>query len=242
MNKIVIIVVVVFVAIIGLGLYVDSQKPEAETVDPATVSQIVDQDYVSGNRDAEVVLFKYSDLQCPACAAFNPIVDQVKAEYVDNANVAVVVRDFPLPFHRQANAAAYALRAAKEQGQFDAMQRIIFERQASWSNNPQSSSIFESIAEELGLDMDQFKATRDSDEVRAEVLTDIAKGRAIGVNSTPTFVLNETQVQPRTVQDFRDLIDAALTVAGQELQGEEEVVSATTTVNSEIDVVEQDEE
>ena len=237
MNKIITIVIVVFVAIIGLGLYVDSQKPEAEVVDPNTVTDLVEQDYVSGNRDAEVVLFKYSDLQCPACASFNPIVDQIKDEYRDNDNVAVVVRDFPLPFHRQANAAAYALRAAKEQGQFDDMQARIFERQSEWSNNAQAPSIFESIAEELELDMDQFRETRDSDRVRSEVLTDIAKGRAINVNSTPTFLINEVQVQPRTVEDFRALIEAALVAVNSEAISDDVEPDASSTIN----VIENDE-
>lgn len=209
MNKILLIVGVLFIGIIGLGLFVDSNKPEPQTYSAEEALEIIESDYVSGDRDASVVFMEFSDLQCPACKQYYPLINELKEQYADQ-DVAFVIKDFPLPFHIQAREAAFALRAAKAQGQYDEMRTLIFDNQIVWSGNDQAKNLFEGYAEDLGLDIDQFNTDRESEEIQMRVTNDVAKGRALDVNSTPTFLLNGEKISAQSVEQFSALIDAAL--------------------------------
>jgi len=211
MNKILLIGGGLFIVIIGLGLLVNSNKPEIETFTDVEALALVDTDYVAGDRESEVIFMEFSDLQCPACKGYYPLIEELKTQYSDR--VAFVIRDFPLPFHVQARDAAYALRAAKAQGAFDEMRALIFEGQETWGGNTRAATFFERYAEELELDMVQFNADVESEAFRTEVANDVAKGRALNVNSTPTFLLNGEKITAQTVEQFALLLDDALAAA-----------------------------
>ncbi|MEX2012856.1 MAG: thioredoxin domain-containing protein, partial [Candidatus Levyibacteriota bacterium] len=67
-----------------------------------------------GSESAKVTLVEFGDFQCPACAASYPIVREIKAVYKDE--LQLVFRNFPLPSHGNAFAAAVAAEAAGAQG------------------------------------------------------------------------------------------------------------------------------
>jgi len=71
---------------------------------------------------------EYSDFQCPACGAYYPMLEEMFAEYKDK--ISFTYRHFPLPQHRNANAAAYASEAAGAQGKFWEMADMLFKNQA----------------------------------------------------------------------------------------------------------------
>lgn len=208
MNKIIAISAVLFVGIVGLGIYVNSTKEPVVPVDAAEVFEIQADDHVSGDRNADVVIFEYLDLQCPACAAYHPVVDIVKE---GNPDIAIVTRHFPLYFHRNARAAAQSAEAAAQQGQFDAITGLMFENQTVWSGMTAGAAqnLFDSYAQGLGLDMDAYNAYKVSDEAVAKVTRDYDGGIAVGVNSTPTFMMDGQRITPRSVEDFNALIAEA---------------------------------
>ncbi len=217
MNKIIAVTAILFAVIIGLGLYVNGAKEAPTPVDTSKVLQIQADDHVVGDVNSSVVLFEYLDLQCPACAAFHPIMNQVKAA---NPDIAVVTRHFPLHFHRNARMAGAAAEAAGAQGQFDQMVEKQFEEQTLWSGlgTGAASDIFERYAQELGLDIDAFNAYRSSDVALNKVSQDFNGGTAIGVNSTPTFMLQGEKIRASSVQEFQELIDAAKSAVQTETQ------------------------
>ena len=212
MNKIIGITGLLFIVIVGLGLYVNSTKEKIAPVDASEVLEIQETDHVSGDRNSDVVIVEYLDLQCPACAAYHPIIDEVKAA---NPDIAIVTRHFPLAFHRNARAAAGAAEAAANQGQFEQMVTKLFEGQALWSplGAGAADDVFERYAQELGLDMDAFNSDRNSSVARAKVEADYSGGLAAGVNSTPTFLLQGQRVQPRSAAEFQTIIDEAWSLA-----------------------------
>ncbi|MEX2007283.1 MAG: thioredoxin domain-containing protein, partial [Candidatus Levyibacteriota bacterium] len=67
-----------------------------------------------GSESAKITLVEFGDFQCPACAASYPIVREIKAVYKDE--LQFVFRNFPLPTHGNAFAAAVAAEAAGAQG------------------------------------------------------------------------------------------------------------------------------
>jgi len=64
--------------------------------------EIQKDDYVRGNKDAEIILYEYSDIDCSFCREFHKTMKETISE---NTNVAWVYRHFPVdslhPFARQ---------------------------------------------------------------------------------------------------------------------------------------------
>ena len=69
---------------------------------------VVVEAHVKGNPDAAVRLVEYSDFQCPACAAFQPVVEQVLASYGDSLAFDL----FPLPKRKPRRSSKIPRKAA----------------------------------------------------------------------------------------------------------------------------------
>ncbi|MDZ7691593.1 MAG: thioredoxin domain-containing protein [Balneolaceae bacterium] len=160
--------------------------------------------------NAEVVLTEYSDFQCPACGYFYPMVEKLKEEYGDKLRVNY--RHFPLNSHQFAALAARAAEAAGNQGEFDAMHDRLFENQKSWSSSGNPQSVFTGYAQDIGLDIQQFKNDLNSAETQQTVMEQKKEGQNRGVNSTPTFFVNGDIVQqlPRSYEQFKAIIESAM--------------------------------
>lgn len=166
-------------------------------------------DWITANPESKVGLIEYGDFQCPACAAYETILQKLLK---DNAKeLKFVYRNFPLQQHANAKIAAYAAGAAGQQGKFWEMHDLIFAGQNSWEgkNNEGAKDIFVGYAKILNLNMDQFNQDLNSAEVRGKVEADYQSGLKAGVNSTPTFFLNEKKVQPQSYEAFANLIKQA---------------------------------
>lgn len=157
---------------------------------------------------AKVVLTEYSDFQCPACGYFYPIVTKLKQEYGNDLKVNY--RYFPLNSHQFAALAARAAEAARNQGKFKEMHDLLFANQRYWSSTGNPQSIFVNYAEEIGLDVGQFKNELNSTETQQAVMEQKKEGQQRGVNSTPTFFVNGEQIEPlpRSYEAFKAIIDS----------------------------------
>ncbi len=172
------------------------------------LSNISATDNAKGNPEAKVTLVEYSDFQCPACASYHPIVEQLMTEIGTQINF--VYRHFPLPQHDQAEAAAYAAEAAGKQDKFWEMYNLLFQKQTQWADKPGAEKTFESYAVTLGLDIAQYQKDFSSSEVKDKVESDRTDGLKNGLNSTPSFFLNGQQIaNPRGYDEFKNLILAA---------------------------------
>lgn len=194
---------------VGLGLIVWAMVWAAQSSTPTGSVPAVDaQDHVRGSPTAKAVLIEYSDFQCPACKAYEPVVQQLTTTYGDR--LGLVYRHFPLPRHQFGTLAARASEAAQNQGKFWEFHDLLFDRQSSWSQALDGKQAFIDYASELGLDTGRFRADIDSAAVKSRVEQDTASGNAAGVNGTPTFFLNGRPLTARSVADFIQAIDQAL--------------------------------
>ncbi len=175
------------------------------TLEPATLS-IHELDWVKGNPDTGVALIEYSDFQCPACAAYHPILAQLVADLGDR--MVLAYRHFPLKHvHPNAESAARAAEASGRQGKFWEMHDLIFRGQAKWANERDPEETFIEYASELGLDLERFREDLGSRSVSAAVDEDTKSGMDAGVDGTPTFYLNGIKIRnPRSYGEFRALI------------------------------------
>ncbi|MCB1023790.1 MAG: thioredoxin domain-containing protein [Acidobacteria bacterium] len=169
--------------------------------DPFVQNISVDDDPSEGDKNAPVTVVMFTDLQCPACAAVDPILKKVIAEY--GARVRFVVRDFPLEgIHENAFAAAVAANAANQQGKFFEYKELLYKNQDSLDT--------ESLVrypKQIGLDEKRFRADLNDKKYAEEVRHDIEDGEKYGVNSTPTIFVNGIKVRVLSAQAFREAID-----------------------------------
>lgn len=196
------------VLIVGGTVFALAKLPKKETGQPNSdiieLSPIIAADWVIGNKESQNTLMEYGDFQCPACAAYKPLVDQLLKE--QGANFRFVYRHFPLRQHFQAKDAAYAAEAAGKQGKFWTIYDLIYKYQTDWAEKTNAKNIFLDYVSSLGLNLEQFKKDRDLAEIKNRIEKDIQEGLKIGINSTPTFYLNGKKIQPRSYEEFSNLI------------------------------------
>ena len=167
------------------------------------------QAHVKGNPEATVTLVEYSDFQCPACATFQPVLNGLLAEYSDRLRFEY--KHFPLMnVHPHAQSAAIAAEAAGQQGQFFEFHDLLFERQQEWSSAAVPGTFYVQYAEELGLDIDQFRRQQNASLLRDKVRADFDEARELGLTGTPTFFLNGQRMQIQTFDDFIAQVAAAI--------------------------------
>jgi protein-disulfide isomerase len=168
-----------------------------------------------GSPTAPVTIEFFSDLQCPQCAKYEPIVKSVRAEFGDK--VRLVLRHFPLSSHEHAALAACVAEAAANQGHFWEMAEALYRTQWMWGKAPAPRVIFRDQAKQLGMDLDQFEKDLDSPECRARVGVDAMYAQKIGIKTAPSIVINGYNVPNSEFNEngFRAAIKAALSKAGQ---------------------------
>ena len=165
--------------------------------------------HVKGSVEAAVTLVEYSDLQCPACAAFQPVVNEVLAQHGDK--IKFEYKHFPLvQIHPFAEPAARAAEAAGQQGKFFEYTDMLFAKQSEWTNTSNPTGFFTRYASELGLDMDLFAQHQKSSILADNVRAHMMEARELGLTGTPSFFLSGVKMENATFEDFKAQIDAAV--------------------------------
>lgn len=187
-----------------------SNQKEATTTSDQTTAEslaVAPDDYIKGTVGAPVTLVEYVDFECEACAAFFPLVKQLEKDF--DGELQIVIRYFPLPGHRNGMTAALAVEAAGQQGKFFEMHDLLYTEQKKWGEKPvPTPEVFEAYAQQLGLDMEKFKASVASPETKARVERDIESGDVLGNTGTPSFYLNGKALQPNNYEEFRQAVQA----------------------------------
>lgn len=143
-----------------------------------------------GDPDAPVVVREFADYQCPGCARFAGVVDQLKSEYIDTGKVRLVFFEMPLAQHNNAMPAAIAARCAGNQDAYWGMHDALFANQAGWSAASNPVDMFTGYAEELGLHEGRFQRCMMSEQPRTEVENSLAVAGQLRVTSTPTVIVD----------------------------------------------------
>lgn len=202
----------VFVAVLAATLLLDGNDTTSVADESSdTTAEFVrpDSHRLSSAPDSTVTFVEFLDFECEACRAVYPAVEQLRADYGDR--VDFVVRYFPIASHFNAERAARAVEAAAQQGKFEQMYQRMYETQAEWGEQrTPMDEVFRGFAVDLGLDMAVFDAAYAAPETLERIRLDVADGRALGVQGTPTFFVNGQRLEPTSYQDLTDALDAAL--------------------------------
>jgi len=175
-----------------------------------------------GDLNAPILMETFSDFQCPYCSRFtNETMPGLLENQIANGEVVMVFFDFPLStIHPQAAAAANAARCAGEGGAaaYWAMHDRLFTNIGEWSNGS-ANDVFVRYAEELGVAHADFANCLAEKRYAEAVDADFSLGQTRGVNSTPSFFLNNQPVIGAYPLDYFNQAIAAIaagnTVAAQ---------------------------
>lgn len=195
---------VIYIAIAAIAVIGYFMIPKDNT--PVVLQEIGPTERVYGNKDAKVTVIEYADFQCPACAAYHPIVEMLKKEFAND--VRFVFRHFPLSMHLNAIPAAVAVEAAGEQGKYDEMADMLFKKQSEWSNAKDVNALFTTYAAELGLDTTKFTTDIANETFKDRIKESYASGLKAKVNSTPSFFIQGEYFKNPVASNAKDESEA----------------------------------
>ena len=156
--------------------------------------------YYQGAEKPVMTVVEFTDFECPYCAQVAPVLDSLVRTYPNQ--VRVVFKHFPLNFHKQARSAHAAALAAGKQGRFFDYRYKLAKHFRSLSD-----STYISVAQEIGLDVEEFKANMALTQEDEQIINrDLELGRELGVRGTPTLYANGKKVGDRSFAGFQQLL------------------------------------
>jgi protein-disulfide isomerase len=134
----------------------------------------------AGTPAAEVTVVQFFDYKCGYCRRVAPTVSKLLESH---KNVRVIFKELPILGPESQIAARAALAAAQQ----DAY--VAFHRELMNWNGPVTPEAIEDIGRKLGLDVARLKADMHSKEIDLALAQNGNLANAIGVQSTPAFVI-----------------------------------------------------
>jgi len=168
---------------------------------------------VKGDPGAAVTLAVFEDYACPHCADYNVEgFPELAAEYVDPGEIRYEHRDLPIPVADPGSfQAANAARAVQDRHGDDAFwmySTALFERSGEIPGG--APDLFAAIADEQGHDGDAIRAAAVDRDYEATVQADREEAVELGVEATPSFVLDGEIVASGYGSDTVDEVSTAL--------------------------------
>ena len=165
-----------------------TKMPASPAAKPASVVTPSPDSKALGSKSAPITIEVFEDFQCPACRNFfETSLKQVIDAYVVPGKVYLIHRDFPLDMHPYSHQAARLANAAADLGQFQTIERALFDSQDQWSAN---GKIEEALA--AAVPAAQMKKIHDYEaahmsDINASIERDHAMGVERKVNQTPSI-------------------------------------------------------
>jgi len=144
-----------------------------------------------GSPEAPVRIDVYEDPQCPACGLFTSRIEPLLiAGPIADGEVFFTYKDMTFLGPESFEAAA-AMRVAEElDGKFWEYHDVLFHNQGAENEGAFSTSRLADMAELIGLDRDEFLAELVDPRYVEAVQAEFDEARELGINSTPTLVVN----------------------------------------------------
>lgn len=160
-----------------------------------------------GPKNAPVTVVEFSDYQCPACRANHKVVLQVRAAYGDK--LRWVYMEYPLHAHQYAFKAAEAGLCARDQGKFWQYQDDLYTTPDLTVPN------LIAMAVKLGMSGPEFSKCLKGSKYEAAVKKSAAEAVRLGIDRTPTYVINGTVfIGGPALDTFKRVIDGELREKG----------------------------
>lgn len=157
----------------------------------------------------------FADFQCPACIAFAKIVGPILEEYANKGFVVITYKQFPLTtIHPNAERDAIAGLCSAEQGKYMDYKKALYAMEEAKAGAKVSDE--DRINAAKGI-LDEAKITEclKTDKYLPQVRAEMAEGGALGINGTPTVLLDGKKLDPAVYRDpevLKTILDRLLEV------------------------------
>jgi protein-disulfide isomerase len=178
----------------------DSEGPPPYSAKDVAFDLPFDPAQALGDKNATVVLYEFSDYQCPFCRRFAAeTLSRVQKEYVRTGRAALVFRDNPLEdLHPRAFAAATAAQCASPAGKFWEMNERLLRDPPELSDEALARD-----ARELGIESAQFERCVNDPATAQRIRAGMKEAEGYGIRGTPIFVVGVRRPGDSTVRSLR---------------------------------------
>lgn len=170
------------------------------TVEPANLKQTFQHPEILqskvgstiGSNEAKSTILIFTDYGCGACKLLEQSLYEIEKEhqYIKSGQLKVIYKD--IPNHPNAREASLSALAARKQGKFQEMNKLLFEKQEEWRNA--NKEVFQSYASSIGLDLTEFKQDFLSDKLDEEIEQSVDEFQKLDSVSTPIIIMGDMQI------------------------------------------------
>jgi protein-disulfide isomerase len=137
---------------------------------------------VLGNPEGDVTLVEFFDYNCPYCRQAAPMLTEATGA---DANLRLVFKEWPILGPGSDDAARVALAVARH-GKYEAFHEALMAQSGRVDKDTALS-----VAQELGLDVDQLEQDMADPEIAAEIDRNLELANALRITGTPTFIVGD---------------------------------------------------
>lgn len=211
-----ILIPIAILAIVVIGIFWLLSSGSNSAVEPINKDT-----WSKGNLESSVELTEFSDYECPACSSAYLGIEDLVNKY--SKYIKFTYRHYPLTtIHKYAFRFAEAAEAAGYQGKFFEFTDVVFRKhdEIFSSENPEEKMMEFAKAIE-GLDFDKFKSDYESEKFKPDVLDDQRTAQRLGLNSTPSFLINGEVFEWNSYADIENQLVKAIQDAGYKIESED---------------------
>jgi protein-disulfide isomerase len=167
-----------------------------------------------GSPAAPIAVFEMSDFQCPFCRRHAlETFPELERLYIRTGKVRWTFVNFPIPqLHANATAAAEFSMCAAKLGKFWPVHDLIFQYQDAWKKLADPGPFLLTLADSARIRRRDILPCLTNGETRELVRTEAEEVARVGIQSTPTFVIEGKLLQgaaPLAV--FQGILDSIFT-------------------------------
>ena len=210
-------IALIAVAIIMVPTILRNIETIGEFAQPERNPRPMANDNTMGNPDAPVVIEEFSDFACSHCADFSMgTAERLVQDYVTTGKVYFISRSVgDLLNNPNTQTAAVASYCAADQNMYWEYHDLIYANQGIlfYGGVTYIDNYLIAFADTLSLDKNKFEDCLKDDNNHDRMLQDRKDAQSVGINATPSFLINGTMVQGNLpYEQFQAYIEGALSI------------------------------
>jgi len=158
---------------------------------------------IMGPEKAPVTITAFLDYQCPYCSKAYPLLEQILAKFPND--VQLVIKHFPLKFHKAAEPAAIAALSAAHQNKYKELSALLMQQSAKLSEQAIRQS-----AQQAGLNMEQFDSAVKDPAIKKQIADDMNEGGRCNVRGVPAIYINGRPIKSYTIESISAMVEQEL--------------------------------
>ena len=154
-------------------------------------TDISDADHILGDRNASIKIVEYSATECPFCKVYHSYLHELVQGENKIEDLAWVYRHFPIEsLHKKAIREAEATECVAKIGGEDTFWTYLDSIYANTnSNDSLPDEMLFTLAEQVGVSVDEFSQCLESGEMNEKILASIDEAQDAGARGTPYSIL-----------------------------------------------------